>query len=135
MRTALAARYHWLLLLMMVALGLSFTVFFGRQAYASLHRLLEGTQPIVRPWMTIPRVARQFNIPEAELYRSLNVQPQRPDPRPLDLLAREKGLMPHIFVAQVQQFVDDYHRPSPPPSSSLPSSFALFFWKQVLDVL
>ncbi len=132
-------RYRWWLILILLGVGLCLAFFFGRQAYASMRRLIEGTQPVVRPWMTIPRVARQFKIPEDELYRALDVQPQRPDPRPLDKLAREKGLMPHIFVAQVQRFVDDYHKPppAPPPSPSPLSLLPLLpaIWKQVVDAL
>lgn len=132
-------RYRWWFILILLGVGLCIAFFFGRQAYASMRRLIEGAQPVVRPWMTIPRVARQFKIPEDALYRGLDVQPQRPDPRPLDKLAREKGLMPHIFVAQVQRFVDDYHKP--PPAPPQPPSPLLFLpllppsWKQVLDAL
>jgi hypothetical protein len=75
--------------------------------------------------MTIPRLSHQFKIPETDLYQALDVAPQRPDPRPLDKLARAKGIMPHIFVEQVQHFVDAYPKPSPsltPPSLTTPSA-------------
>ncbi|CAN5657580.1 hypothetical protein BH10CHL1_BH10CHL1_35410 [soil metagenome] len=121
-------RHRRLLIVITLGIGLFFVIFFGLRAYHGLHRLREGTQPIVRPWMTVPRVARQFHIPKEELYQALNVQPVQPDPRPLDRLAREKGLMPHIFVEQVQRFVDSYPRPPggpPPPPSPVPTPTAL----------
>ncbi len=121
---SLIDRHRRLLIIIALGFGLFFVIFFGLRAYHSLRRLLEGTQPIVRPWMTIPRVARQFHIPKEALYQALEVQPQQPDPRPLDRLARKKGLMPHIFVEQVQRFVDTYPRPPrgpQPPPSPLPT--------------
>ena len=118
-KPALSDRQRRIVTIIVLLIGLFFVVFFGLRAYHGLRRLIEGTQPIVRPWMTIPRLSRQFKIPETDLYQALDVTPQRPDPRPLDKLAREKGLMPHIFVEQVQRFVDTY--PKPPPSLTPPS--------------
>ena len=114
MKPGLSDRQRRIVTIIVLLIGLFFVAFFGLRAYHGLRRLIEGTQPIVRPWMTIPRLSHQFKIPEAELYQALGVAPQRPDPRPLDKLAREKGLMPHIFVEQVQHFVDAY--PKPPPA-------------------
>ncbi len=57
-------RHRRLLILIALGVGVFFVIFFGLRAYHGLRRLREGTQPIVRPWMTIPRVARQFNIPK-----------------------------------------------------------------------
>lgn len=129
--SAFIARHRWLLTLIMLGIGLYVAISYGHQALTSIRHLIEGTQPIVRPWMTIPRVSQQFKIPEEELYRALAVQPQRPDPRPLDKLARDKGLMPHIFVEQVQRFVNKYHQAHPaPPQPPSPLSFLStgFFW-------
>ncbi|MCX6045862.1 MAG: hypothetical protein NT075_12175 [Chloroflexi bacterium] len=117
-------RHRRLLIFITLGFGLFFVIFFGLRAYRVIVRWREGTQPIVRPWMTIPRVARQFHIPPEELYQALDVQPERPDRRPLDRLAREKGLMPHILVEQVQKFVDTYPRPPggpPPPPTPIPT--------------
>lgn len=117
-------RHRWLVIGIMLGIGLYVAIFYSHQAYISIRHLIEGTQPIVRPWMTIPRVSQQFEIPEEELYRALDVQPQRPDPRPLDKLARDRGLMPHIFVEQVQRFVDEYHKAQPaPPQPPSPLSW------------
>lgn len=118
MKPALSDRQRRIVTIIVLLIGLFFVAFFGLRAYHGLRRLIEGTQPIVRPWMTIPRLSRQFKIPETDLYQALDVTPQRPDPRPLDKLAREKGLMPHIFVEQVQRFVDAY--PKSPPSLAPP---------------
>jgi hypothetical protein len=113
-------RQRRILLALLLAIGLFFVIFYGMRAYHYGRRLIEGTQPIVRPWMTIPHLSQQFKIPEAELYRALDVQPQRPDRRPLDRLARAKGLQPRVFVEQVQRFVDAYHKP--PPISPVPTA-------------
>ncbi len=113
---AFFARHRRALLAGLLLVGVLCTVGFGIQGYHALRRLYEGTQPIVRPWMTIPRISRQFQIPEADLYRALDVAPQRPDPRPLDRLAREKGLKIPDFVDQAQRFVDSY-RPTPTPTA------------------
>lgn len=132
-------RHRWIVTSIMLGIGLYVAIFYSHQALTSIRHLIEGTQPIVRPWMTIPRVSQQFKIPEEELYRGLDIQPQRPDPRPLDKLARDRGLMPHIFVEQVQRFVDEYHKaqPAPPqppsPLSWLPTVAAL--WKQVYNAI
>jgi len=116
----LSERQRRVLIALLVLIGLFFVTFYGLRAYRGLRQLIEGTQPIVRPWMTIPRIAHQFKIPQAELYRALAVQPERPDRRPLDRLAREKGLKIPVFVDQVQRFVDSYHKP-PLPAPPLPA--------------
>lgn len=122
LKPLLSDRQRQILVALLVLIGLFFVTFYGLRAYRGLRRLIEGTQPIVRPWMTIPRIAHQFKIPEAELYRALAVQPQQPDRRPLDRLAREKGLKIPVFVDQVQRFVDSYHKPPPPaPPPPTPS--------------
>jgi hypothetical protein len=110
------ARNRRAILLSLLLAGVICTVILGVQGYHALRRLREGTQPIVRPWMTIPRVARQFHVPEDDLYRALEVTPQRPDRRPLDVLAREKGRKIPDFVDEVQQLVDSYRPALPAPT-------------------
>ena len=107
------ARYQQAILLSLLLIGVICTVAFGLQGYQALRRLIENPQPIVRPWMTIPRVARQFHIPEDNLYRALDVTPQRPDRRPLNQLARQQGRAISDVVGEVQRLVDSY-RPVPP---------------------
>ena len=113
-KPTLSSRQQRTLTFIVLLLGLFFVAFYGMRAYHGLRRLLEGTQPIVRPWMTIPRLSHQFKIPETELYQALDVAPQRPDPRPLDKLAREKGLMPPKPPSVLMPVVDALSVSFPP---------------------
>jgi hypothetical protein len=62
-------------------------------------------------WITTVRLLNPE--PEDDLYRAPDVTPQRPDLRPLDRLARQKGRTISDVVGEVQRLVDSY-RPVPP---------------------
>ncbi len=76
LKPSLNDRQRRTLTLIVLLVGLVFVTFYGLRAYHGLRRLIEGTQPIVRPWMTIPRLSHQFKIPETALYQTLDVAPQ-----------------------------------------------------------
>ncbi len=84
---------------------------------------LRRDEPI-RPWMTVPYVARSYHVPPSVLYRALGL-PDRPhDRRPLAALARTQGRPVQDLIGDLQSAILRTRAaatpPSPNPSGSPP---------------
>ena len=94
------ARRAWriapLILLLIVSLFLFFfitaRVVRGIQEARNDARVRNGAAVGVRPWMTIPYIARAYGIPESDLFAALNLTPtERTRRAPLGALAEHNG--------------------------------------------
>ena len=80
------------------------------RAYQGLRneeRIRAGELIGVRPWMTIPYIARVYEIPEDELFRLLDL-PQTEAHRhlPLQALARQEGRDLDVYIAALNAAID-----------------------------
>jgi hypothetical protein len=103
--------------------GLALVVLFGLRAARNFMRIdrshLDPRAPRVeeiRGWMTLPRLAQVFHVPEPYLYEQLGVTPE--DARRMDLreLSRQQSPdAPEEFMERVQEALRSYPTERPPP--------------------
>lgn len=126
------ARWRWIAL-GLFAVGVALVALFSfRMAHAwrDFHdvrgRPISEDLNRVRPWMTLPDVAREFNVPLDRLYADLGVPPRTPDRRTLrdlnnQFAQRKKG----FFEEEVRTLIGEYRRtqqpPPPIPAGPLPA--------------
>jgi hypothetical protein len=103
---------QWLFILGFVV-SLVIVVVFALQAFRHAPRL-RVNEPI-RPWMTIPYVARSYNVPPAVLYQALNLPRLPRDRRPLAMIAREQNRTVNSVIAALQEAI----KLARPPYSTL----------------
>ena len=117
-----------LAVLLLVAL-LAFFFIAARVARAVLEvrnaeQVRNGAEAGVRPWMTIPYIARAYGVPESELYNALGLTPTERDRRaPLGAIAKRTGrdldadiATLNTLLAERQQAPRAPAPPAPPPS-------------------
>jgi hypothetical protein len=114
---------RWLILIAFV-LAASFAGLFAvrtaRHAlYWSRHR-----DEAIRPWMSVPYVARSYRVPPHVLYRAINLTPAPRDRRPLREVALEQGRPVEALAAELQTAIvafrehpERFPPPPPPPNS------------------
>ena len=94
------ARRAWRVAPLILLLLLSLFLFFfisarvvrGVREARNDERVRNGAAVGVRPWMTIPYIARAYGIPENELFTTLNLSPsERTRRAPLGALAEHNG--------------------------------------------
>ena len=69
----------------------------------------------VRPWMTVPYIARTYNVPASYLYRSLNVSSiSQTDHVTLRMIAAQTHRTEADVIQSVQQAILSYRRQHPP---------------------
>jgi len=71
----------------------------------------------VEPWMTPRYIVQTYDIPREILAETLQLNAGDSPKKPLDALARERGVAPAAMVNAVQALVDT--RPTPPPDGPL----------------
>jgi hypothetical protein len=90
---------EWLLLLGFVLSIAVAGVFLARALHVA--RTMHADEPI-RPWMTIPYVARSYRVPAATLYQALGTEPRTHDRRPLSAIARAQHRPVEEVIAELQ---------------------------------
>jgi hypothetical protein len=86
--------------------------------YWSRHR-----DEAIRPWMSVPYVARSYRVPSHVLYRSINLTPVPRDRRPLRDIALEQNRSVEALAAEIQNAIAEFRaHPElyPPPQSPPP---------------
>jgi hypothetical protein len=68
----------------------------------------------VRPWMSIPYIARSRHVPAEVLYQSLGLTPSRRDRRPLGRIARQQGRPVDELIATVETAIAHAREHIPP---------------------
>jgi hypothetical protein len=74
----------------------------------------------IRPWMSVPYVARSYRVPPHVLYRAINLEPRPRDRRPLRELALEQKRSEEELAEELLKAVADFRAhperyPPPPP--------------------
>jgi hypothetical protein len=127
------ARRAWriapLILLLFVSLFLFFSitarVVRGVREARNDELVRNGAAVGVRPWMTIPYIARAYGLPEGDLYAALNLTPsERTRRAPLGALAEHSGRNLDADIATINALIAARHatprapRPPQPPRPS-----------------
>ena len=105
-------RGAWLVLALTVAVALA--------GLMTLHTIrhairLHHTREAVRPWMTVPYIARSHHVPAGMLYQALRLTPpEGRDHRPLGRIAREQGRPVHDVMADVEAAIAKARGRTPP---------------------
>jgi hypothetical protein len=113
-----------LTILLLVAL-LAFFFIAARVARAVLEvrnaeQVRNGAEVGVRPWMTIPYIARAYGVPESDLYSVLGLTPSERERRaPLGAIAKRNGRNLDADLATLNTFLAE--RP-PAPKAPAPSA-------------
>lgn len=119
-----ARRVIPLAILLLIAL-LAFFFIAARVAHAVLEirnaeQVRNGTESGVRPWMTIPYIARAYGIPEVDLYNALGLVPTERERRaPLGAIAKRNGRDLDADIATLNALLaerQDAPRPPAPPT-------------------
>ncbi|MFN8540391.1 MAG: hypothetical protein U0232_23300 [Thermomicrobiales bacterium] len=83
-------------------------------------RVRAGEAVGVRPWMTIPYIARVYGVPEDELFRALGIANTEQHRRvPLQVLAREERRDLSADIARLNAEIDARH-PTPATPQRVP---------------
>lgn len=83
--------------------------------YWSRHR-----DEAIRPWMSVPYVARSYRVPPPVLYRAIKLTPVPRDRRPLRDIALEQNRPVEALAADLQKAIGEFRsnprqQPAPPP--------------------
>lgn len=81
-------------------------------------RRVQAGEPLgVRPWMTVPYIARTYGVPEEVLFAALAL-PATPRNRhaPLQLLAAREGQDQNHYVQLLNSAIDSWRRAHPTPA-------------------
>lgn len=86
-------------------------------------RVAVGEAVGVRPWMTIPYIARTYQVPEQDLYAALGLTPTRRNQKsPLQYVAAREGRDLDADIATLNRVIDAKGtRPSRPPGLPRPA--------------
>lgn len=107
------------LLALSVALLLSVGARSGRAFFEmrNRHRVQADEAVGVRPWMTVPYVARIYNVPEDALFAALGLDDTERNRRtPLKALAARHGRDLDADIATLNATIDARRGPRPPPT-------------------
>jgi hypothetical protein len=99
MRSNSHDRVPWLILALTLAAGFAgFLTLHTIRHAIRLHHTIEH----VRPWMSIPYIARSRHVPPEALYRAVGLPHDRHDRRPLGRIAREQGRPVAELIKEVE---------------------------------
>lgn len=124
---ALSRRIKVILIGMLLLLALGVTGFAATVTLQALQqfeqqKMLAATSDVstIRPWMTVPYIARVYHVPEPFLYRSLHVDAAHPPRRAnLRLLASRLNRPVDDVIRDLQLDIITYHRQHPSPPTPL----------------
>ena len=121
---------QWLFILGFVV-SLAIVVIFALQAFR--HAPRPRVNEPIRPWMTIPYIARSYNVPPAVLYQALQIPHTPRDRRPLMVIARQQNRTVASLIAALEEAIKLARPPystlqpprppvgTPPPGETPPS--------------
>ena len=111
-------RVSWLVLALTLALAA--TGLMALHTVRHVIRMRHGFER-VRPWMSIPYIARSRHVPAEVLYKSLGLPPDRRDRRPLGRIARQQGRPVDELIARIETAIAHAREQVPPrPNGSVP---------------
>src|ERR1700682_4816763 len=95
---------QWLLIAgLVLSLGVTGVFAFRAMHYVPRRQVDEP----IRPWMTVPYIARSYRVPASVLYQALGLPPALPPPaprdrRPLIAIARAQNRPVSLLIADLQ---------------------------------
>ena len=104
-------RVSWLVLALTLALAAS-----GLMALHTVRHVIRMRRApeSIRPWMSIPYIARSRHVPAEVLYKSLGLPPNRRDRRPLGRIARQQGRPVDELIARIETAIAHARGQGPP---------------------
>ena len=80
-------------------------------------RVQAGEMLGVRPWMTVPYIARTYHLPEEQIFQALNLSDTPRNRRtPLHVLAARNDRDLAADIATINAMIDRRQSPRPPPT-------------------
>jgi len=109
--TRSSGRAAWLVIALALAIGVAglLTLHTIRHAIR-MHRSTEE----VRPWMSIPYIARSHHVPAEQLYQAVDLPFDRHDHRPLWRIARQQGRPVDKLISSVEAVIAHAPGHAPP---------------------
>ncbi|HEX6290481.1 MAG TPA: hypothetical protein VFZ66_14935 [Herpetosiphonaceae bacterium] len=113
-------RRRILLLSAALAVALSVLVMFSVRAFEHARHLRQRTDEPIQPWMTIPYVARSYQVPPPLLAEALGLPPGAKERRPLGQVAAGQGRAFADVKADVIQAIAQFRASRPPRGPDAP---------------
>ena len=116
-------RRDTLLSLLLILIGLGFTLFFGLRAMRAFRHVREGPREtdveLIQSWMTIPYISHIYKVPPDYIFTQLNIpEPENRDKNISQLndefASGESGVILAQVKAIIQQFQAEHSAPEPP---------------------
>lgn len=113
---------HRIRLLYGLALGVALltTGLFTAHAARHVSELRPGAVKPIRPWMSIPQIARVQHVPPQLLFDTLQLSPEQGKPRPISAIARSQHRSIDRMIDDLQLAIGRYRQPPLPPDSLAP---------------
>lgn len=102
---------HWLIVALAVALAAAGVLTLHTVRHAM--RARRATEPL-RPWMSIPYIARSHHVPREVLYEAAGLPPDRRDHRPIGRIARQQGRPVDELIARLETAIASFRAHNPP---------------------
>lgn len=126
----LSGRVKRIGLSVLVVLALGLTILFAVQTVRAIHHFqqshqlaLSGDVRSIRPWMTVPYIARVYHVPESYLLQTLDVSdPESVRHVTLYSLAPRLRLTTDALIQKLQTAILTYRQSHPTPSPTPPQS-------------
>ena len=96
-------------------------LFMMRAGHHAAHLRARGDEPI-RPWMTVPYIARAYGVPPQVLFEAVGVSPDPRDRRPIGRIAAQQGRPVPAVIQEVRAAIVRYYSQQAPvpPTPPIP---------------
>lgn len=102
---------HWLIIALTVAVAAAGLMTLHTVRHAI--RVRRATEPL-RPWMSIPYIARSHRVPIEILYQAAGLPADRRDHRPIGRIARQQGRPVDELIARLETAIAHARVRNPP---------------------
>lgn len=109
------SRQHRLLYGVALLIALTTTGLFTARAVHRFSALRSGGGERIRPWMSVPHIARANRVPPQLLFDTLQIPPEQGKPRPISAIARSQNRAVTLVIDELRLAIERYHRQPPPP--------------------
>jgi hypothetical protein len=113
-------RRHRLLYGFMLLMALLMTGLFTTRAVHRFSEMRSGGGAQIRPWMSVPYIARTYGVPTQLLFDTLRIPPEKGRPRPIGVIARAQHRPVGQVIYELRRAIDNYYGPPLPPVPTPP---------------
>ena len=107
-------RRHRLVFGIGLIVALMMTTIFTVRAFHQLSRIRSRADEPIRPWMTVPYIARSYGVPPPVLFEALDLQPGPDALRPIGRIAKAQNRPVEAVINTLMDAIEDYRLPEPP---------------------